>query len=274
MRKKIIALLMLVLIVLCGKSSVFAKDCKEVFSISKNENIEKKREYDLEEDDKLDIWGTSDANGETYIYLLAHVSKEEKASVVYAWLYSIANEEGLEEFNISVAIECGNGSVVYDDTNNQIFMTNRDGTKASGLPDWFISDENEIRMSDEEIEALYTMILNNFADFATEENSKKSEENNETIILDSGIYVAGEDIDEGKYDLIAISGSGLIYIYNSFDSYDSGESFDSYFRLCSRDSEKLEKYSDMYSSSVSNLRLTKGKCLVIDSGLQLEMVAK
>ena len=96
----------------------------------------------------------------------------------------------------------------------------------------------------------------------------------ESVTLGSGLYVVGEDITEGKYDIITTNGAGSIYIYDSFQTYDNDDLWDQYFHLAAEGTEYIEEHSDMFSVSVSNLRLTSGKCMVVDSGLEVQLTSK
>lgn len=106
-----------------------------------------------------------------------------------------------------------------------------------------------------------------------DDDDKKDEQSGESMILGTGTYIVGEDIPEGKYDFNMISGGGSVYIYENFDEYNNGEIWDKYFHLGAEGTKYLEKFSG-YSTSASNIRLTQGKCLVISSGMEIEVIPK
>lgn len=109
---------------------------------------------------------------------------------------------------------------------------------------------------------------------ASIEQSVSDYTSGEIITLGSGMYVVGEDIPDGKYDILTTSGAGTIYVYKSFESYDNDEIWGKYFQVAAEGTRQIEKYSDMYSVSISNLRLTSGKCMVIESGLEVQLTVK
>lgn len=102
----------------------------------------------------------------------------------------------------------------------------------------------------------------------TPENNKMQED----IIIETGIYIIGEDIPTGKYDIAAINGSGgSVYIYNNYDAYKSGNHPDSYYFLYAED---YKYYEQGDSSIANNIRLEEDECIKVDSGLELSFTAK
>lgn len=95
--------------------------------------------------------------------------------------------------------------------------------------------------------------------------------------LGVGTYVIGEDIEAGKYDLFAIKGSGSVNVYNSYDEYANDqygfEAFESYDMKEENASVGMLN-EDVYTQSISNVRLEEGQCLVIEKGLKIKLSAK
>lgn len=92
-------------------------------------------------------------------------------------------------------------------------------------------------------------------------------------VLNTGIYIIGEDLIAGKYDLTAIKGSGSVKIYNSYDEYLEDE----YGVYAFADYDMKEENAsvgmlneDVYSQTISNIRLEDGQCLIIEKGLEIE----
>lgn len=117
-------------------------------------------------------------------------------------------------------------------------------------------------------------ILEGLLNIASGEQETTDNVHGESITLGSGLYVIGEDIAEGKYDIITTNGAGSIYIYDNFETYDNDDIWDNYFHLAAEGTEYIEEHSDMFSVSISNLRLTSGKCMVVDSGLEVQLISK
>lgn len=93
--------------------------------------------------------------------------------------------------------------------------------------------------------------------------------------LSAGTFIIGEDIPSGKYDFIANTGSSQIYIYKSYDDFkDSEYSFTQTYNLGAEGSTGLESLPDLYSKTASNVRLSDGECLVINSGLTIDVINK
>lgn len=90
--------------------------------------------------------------------------------------------------------------------------------------------------------------------------------------LSAGVYVVGEDIEEGKYDIIALEGGANVFIYSSYDDFDKGGFPKSDYILGT--GKIAEGFEFMYSEKVSNIRLKNGEVLEIYSGLVVEMVEK
>ena len=92
-------------------------------------------------------------------------------------------------------------------------------------------------------------------------------------ILSVGTYIVGEDISVGKYDFTAITGSGSVKLYNSYDEYLEDEygihAFEDYDMKEENASVGMLN-EDVYTESVNNIRLDDGQCLVIEKGLKLE----
>lgn len=96
-------------------------------------------------------------------------------------------------------------------------------------------------------------------------------------VLSVGTYIVGEDIDVGKYDFTAIRGSGSVKIYNSYDEYLEDEyGFDAFsdYDMKEANASVGMLNEDVYSESISNIRLEEGQCLVIEKGLKLELKLK
>ena len=90
----------------------------------------------------------------------------------------------------------------------------------------------------------------------------------EPFELSAGVYVVGEDINAGKYDIIAIQGGSNVFIYSSYEEfYNDGYAKFGYIL-------GIEQDYDMYSEKASNIRLSNGEVLEIHSGLVVEMVEK
>lgn len=99
-------------------------------------------------------------------------------------------------------------------------------------------------------------------------------EDAESIELSAGIYVASEDIPAGKYDISVLSGYGSIKIWASLEDYDADKYRKEKYYVASEDSDAMKNWPDSYSSSLSNIRLSDGFCLVVDSGLKLLLSPK
>lgn len=92
--------------------------------------------------------------------------------------------------------------------------------------------------------------------------------------LSQGTYVVGEDIIAGKYDLKALGGTGIIWIYSSLDAYekDKYDSLETYALSGSED--VLKELDNMYTDTCKNMRLKSGYCIVVDSTLSIELIQK
>lgn len=107
-----------------------------------------------------------------------------------------------------------------------------------------------------------------------EEIPSESDEENETIIS-VGVYLIGEDIEPGKYDLRAIKGTGNVKLYNTYEEYSNDEigydAFQDYDVLTAGASRGLLN-EDVCTDVISNIRLEEGQCLIVESGLELTIV--
>lgn len=87
-----------------------------------------------------------------------------------------------------------------------------------------------------------------------------------------GIYVAGDDITPGKYSFSAESGTGEIVLYKSYEAFLSDEygfdGIDSY-RMKAEGADVGLMNEDVYTRTVSNLRILAGQCLIVKDGLDL-----
>lgn len=111
----------------------------------------------------------------------------------------------------------------------------------------------------------------------SEKNEDEYKEEDKEVIQDpfelsAGVYVVGEDIKEGKYDIVALEGGANVFIYSSYDDFDNGGYSKSDYILGT--GEIAEGFEFMYSEKVSNIRLKDGEVLEIYSGLVVEMVEK
>lgn len=96
-------------------------------------------------------------------------------------------------------------------------------------------------------------------------------------ILNVGVYVVGEDIKSGKFDFTAIKGSGSCKIYNSYDEYVNDQyGYDAFedYDMKEENASVGMRNEDVYSQSISNIRLEDGQCLVIEKGLKIEYIEK
>ena len=108
-------------------------------------------------------------------------------------------------------------------------------------------------------------------------NGWESESEEETgVTLYSGTYVVGEDLDAGKYNIKIEDGVGTMYIFPSYDIYVSSNkgllealsyqyvASDEYIQGL-KDSEYISTMASIYTSNISNIRLTDGVCVVLDT---------
>lgn len=99
-----------------------------------------------------------------------------------------------------------------------------------------------------------------------------------STIFELGAYVCGEDFDPGKYDIIAISGHGTVKIYDSYEDYNNSHYHHKDFDLIDQaflDDETHmmhDYYVQFYSVRANNIKLDECECLVIDSGLKIQLV--
>lgn len=91
--------------------------------------------------------------------------------------------------------------------------------------------------------------------------------------LTSGTYVVGEDIKNGKYDIIAIEGGSNVFVYETYDDYTSDNGYPKQDYIMGT-GEIREGYEFMYSEKISNIKLENGNVLDIHSGLTVQMVEK
>lgn len=105
----------------------------------------------------------------------------------------------------------------------------------------------------------------------------KISEKQNVNILSVGIYIAGEDIDVGKYDFTAIGGSGSVKIYNSYNEYlEDKYGFDAFSDYDMKESSASVGMlnEDVYTESINNIRIDEGQCLIVEKGLKLEYSLK
>lgn len=100
-------------------------------------------------------------------------------------------------------------------------------------------------------------------------DSNKSAFNDDLVI---GEYLVGDDIPEGKYNLSALKGWGIIYIYKSEKDYESDDIWNKSINLCSAELEK-DMYG-MYVPEYKNLSLKKGNYIVINYALTVNFKSK
>lgn len=94
----------------------------------------------------------------------------------------------------------------------------------------------------------------------------------EPTTLGAGIFIVGEDIPAGKYDITAINGSGgTICFYPNYDIYKNDGKSDGYYFLYAED---YKYYSKGDSTTASNILLSDGNCIDIESGLELQFTPK
>lgn len=136
--------------------------------------------------------------------------------------------------------------------------------------------ENETISNSKQVEENLTLSKENKKENEKMKDNHSYSERNENI-LNAGIYIIGEDLIAGKYDFTAIKGSGSVKIYNSYEEYLDDEHG---FHALSDYDMKEENASvgmlneDIYSQTISNIRLEEGQCFVIEKGLEIEYTLK
>lgn len=103
-----------------------------------------------------------------------------------------------------------------------------------------------------------------------QENVKNDvkEDNRTEIELSDGNYVAGEDFVEGKYDIVAIKGSGNVSSSNMFSGGLNSV-------MASKDKiDELNKcgLGDTYQTGFKNAKLEKGVELNISNGVTIKLI--
>ncbi len=91
-------------------------------------------------------------------------------------------------------------------------------------------------------------------------------------VLVPGIYIGGDNLDEGKYNLEAVAGSGEILIYNDYDSYladDHGFDAVENYKVKAPQASVGMLNEDVYSNEVNNFRVEKDQVIVIKDGICL-----
>lgn len=133
--------------------------------------------------------------------------------------------------------------------------------------------EKRIEALEERVAYLESLIGAGAQD-GTSADVETADQAGEAVTLGAGTYIVGEDIAEGKYDFTAISGGGTVEVYSNYEDYESGGYPDDHYMMASENSAYMEAIPDLYSSSLSNIRLSGGKCIVVDSGLEIQIVSK
>lgn len=88
-------------------------------------------------------------------------------------------------------------------------------------------------------------------------------------IIGAGKYVFGEDIPEGKYDLKAVSGQGMLIIQSEKEG---GYDVDMFFGVNhSPDPDDYDECSDDYTESYKNLSLPAGKYFEIRDSVKVKI---
>ena len=161
-------------------------------------------------------------------------------------------------FSLGIAIFNGGSNRAGSNTNNieQVDLENDEINESVAVKDNVILDKQ------------------NLAETVIVEETKQGVIN-ESILLSAGTYVVGEDIEAGKYDIVAVEGSGTLYYYKSLADYQDDEIWRDYLHLASKESREKNKYiSEAYSNMCSNQRFVDGECIIIETGLTVEVTKK
>ena len=106
-----------------------------------------------------------------------------------------------------------------------------------------------------------------------QENVKNDvkEDNRTEIELSDGNYVAGEDFVEGKYDIVAIKGSGNV---SSSDMFSGGLNsvMASKDKIDELNKRGLSSLADTYQTNFKNAKLKKGVELNISNGVTIKLI--
>ena len=106
-----------------------------------------------------------------------------------------------------------------------------------------------------------------------QENVKNDvkEDNRTEIELSDGNYVAGEDFVEGKYDIVAIKGSGNV---SSSDMFSGGLNsvMASKDKIDELNKCGLSSLADTYQTNFKNAKLKKGVELNISNGVTIKLI--
>lgn len=159
MRRRIASISLVFLMAIFESANVIAEDPVENAIIGETEIGTEDSElenYGITEFEKGDYMSFSidEDEVETKISLIGSFSTNDQASLAFADLVNIAVSDYLEDYNMTVCVSGPDGNVYYMEEKIWIHDES-DESFINTLPDWFITNEEDITMSDEEI-SLYS----------------------------------------------------------------------------------------------------------------------
>lgn len=102
----------------------------------------------------------------------------------------------------------------------------------------------------------------------SKEKTSGETSNDNSFTLSAGIYIVGEDIEEGKYSISIIDGYGNLQVFSDYEKYVSTDGAShraiQHYEVASTDLKN--RYSSLATnvSEVGNIILKNNMCLVLD----------
>lgn len=143
----------------------YYESLKETESIDDAENttVVLKEEYNIGDSDIMTVAITNNEDKES-LYISAEVANEEKASLVFIYLYSTLSDSSLEKTDYGILITSDSGMVSL--IGGAPMGTNKDGSAVLSIPDWVIQDTESSTLSDTEQAEIINAVRECISDFS------------------------------------------------------------------------------------------------------------
>lgn len=131
---------------------------------AENTTVVLKEEYNIGDSDIMTVAITENENKES-LYISAEVANEDKASLVFIYLYSILSDSSLEKTDYDILITSDSGMVSL--IGGKPMGTNKDGSAVLTIPDWVIQDTESCTLSDTEQAEIINTVKECISDFSS-----------------------------------------------------------------------------------------------------------
>lgn len=124
--------------------------------------VVKTQDYAIDADNYINFTVNNTDDGPAFMVYI-NINDNEKASLAFAQYYAYLSKDDVKQYNPSICVICNDLMAIWSCRNGYINIagTNSDGTYVSSLPNWIISDIEDITMGEGE-QAEFVKLLTGF----------------------------------------------------------------------------------------------------------------